>query len=156
MARTLNDYKYTYLGVLGYTGALEDREQAWRSALGYGRGSLYEVYKAAGYSGSLNDMAYAFFANPFPLWLPTGAAWHVDFANQQYYEDGASTTDLAITQSAHTGGLKTVTDSDGLLKWNGHNLLTYSEDFSNAAWTKTNATLTAGITAPDESLTATA
>ena len=52
MARTLNDYKYTYLGVLGYTGALEDREQAWRSALGYGRGSLYEVYKAAGYSGS--------------------------------------------------------------------------------------------------------
>lgn len=32
--------------------------------------------------------------------------------------------------------LSTMTDSDGKIKWAAHNLVTYSEDFTNAVWTK--------------------
>lgn len=48
-------------------------------------------------------------------------------------------------------GNATMVDSDGLLKWGPHNLLTYSEDFSNAAWIKqTGTTVTANqAIAPD-------
>ena len=42
-----------------------------------------------------------------------------------------------------------------VIKWGPHNLLTYSEDFSNAAWIKSNTTVTANaIVAPDGSTTA--
>ena len=34
------------------------------------------------------------------------------------------------------GSLATVTDSDGKIKWAPHNLLTNSESFDAAAWTK--------------------
>lgn len=41
------------------------------------------------------------------------------------------------------------------LKWAPHNLLAYSEDFSNSAWSKTNTTITANsATAPDGTTTA--
>ena len=46
-------------------------------------------------------------------------------------------------------------DSDGLLKWSAHNLLTYSEDWSNAAWVKSGSTINANAaTAPDGTTTA--
>ena len=46
-------------------------------------------------------------------------------------------------------------DSDGLLKWSAHNLLTYSEQFDDAAWTKSTTTVTANATtAPDGTTTA--
>ena len=48
-----------------------------------------------------------------------------------------------------TPGLALMTDSDGFQKWNPHNLLTYSEDFSNAAWSKTRATATSNYIAMD-------
>jgi hypothetical protein len=49
----------------------------------------------------------------------------------------------------------TVTGSNGLIQYAPHNLLTYSEQFDNAAWTKTSATVTANtVTAPDGTLTA--
>jgi len=67
MGSTLNDKKFEYLGSLGYTGTLNDRERAWRVAEGYSSGSLYEVYKDAGYTGSINDMAYEFFSNRIPF-----------------------------------------------------------------------------------------
>lgn len=46
--------------------------------------------------------------------------------------------------------------SDGvlLLEKAATNLITYSEDFSNAYWTKTNASVVAGFSAPDGSLNA--
>lgn len=40
-------------------------------------------------------------------------------------------------------------NSDGLIEKGRENLLTYSNDFSNAAWTKVNATLTSGQTGYD-------
>jgi hypothetical protein len=50
----------------------------------------------------------------------------------------------------------TLLDSDGLLKRAGHNLLTYSEEFDNAAWAnKVNVTVTSNqTTAPDGTTTA--
>lgn len=49
----------------------------------------------------------------------------------------------------------TVVGSDGLLQYAPHNLLTYSENFDNAVWVKTTATLTANaVTSPDGTTTA--
>jgi len=49
----------------------------------------------------------------------------------------------------------TFTDSDGLVKYAPHNLATYSEQLDNAAWTKSNSTVTANdTTAPDGTTTA--
>jgi hypothetical protein len=49
----------------------------------------------------------------------------------------------------------TVTNSDGLIAYAPHNLLAYSEEFDNAAWTKNTATVTANAAvAPDGTATA--
>lgn len=57
-----------------------------------------------------------------------------DMVNDAFYSATArSTFDDLFTHSRL--GNATMVDSDGLLKWGPHNLLTYSEDFSNAAWT---------------------
>lgn len=61
---TLNDTKSFYLSSRGYTGSLSDMEAAWRIAEGYGKGTLYDVYVAAGYTGQLNNMAYNYFSQP--------------------------------------------------------------------------------------------
>ena len=48
------------------------------------------------------------------------------------------------------GSLATVTDSNGLIKWAPHNLLTYSEQFDNAAWITAGATVSVNvIVSPD-------
>ena len=48
----------------------------------------------------------------------------------------------------------TVVGSDGLIQYAPHNLLTYSENFDNAVWVKTNATVTANaVVAPDGTIT---
>ena len=53
------------------------------------------------------------------------------------------------------GSNATVVDSDGTLKWAGHNLLQYSQEFDNAAWQKFDTTVTANDSvAPDGTLTA--
>jgi hypothetical protein len=52
-------------------------------------------------------------------------------------------------------GNATMVDADGLLKWAPHNLLLYSNEFENAAWSKANVTVTANATtAPDGTYTA--
>lgn len=49
----------------------------------------------------------------------------------------------------------TLTNSDGLIAYAPHNLLAYSEEFDNAAWTKNTATVTANAAvAPDGTATA--
>ena len=53
------------------------------------------------------------------------------------------------------GSNATVTGSNGLIQWAPNNLLTFSEQFDNAAWTKNNGTVAANTTAaPDGTLTA--
>jgi len=66
---------------------------------------------------------------------------------------GTQTLDPRITFSRTSNA--TVTGPDGLIAYAPHNLLTYSEQFDNAAWTKTNAAVTANTTAaPDGTSTA--
>ena len=64
-----------------------------------------------------------------------------DFYNERYRKNMASSSFAGVISNNNTG-LGTMVDSDGLLKWGPHNLLTYSEDLTNAAWGKTNATVT--------------
>ena len=79
----------------------------------------------------------------------------LDFAGSSYFVDGtASTLSAATTHVATTNA--TMTDSDGLIKWRPHNLLTYSEQFDNAAWFKLGSTSLLPNTdvAPDGTTTA--
>jgi len=77
-----------------------------------------------------------------------------DFTGETYRTDGSATTfSGAMTHSATSLG--TMVDGDGAIKWRPHNLLTYSEDFTNAAWVPTYATVTANtVAAPDGTTTA--
>jgi hypothetical protein len=60
-----------------------------------------------------------------------------DFGEDYFRTSGSTSTfSDSITHSATTNA--TMVDSDGLLKWRPHNLLTYSEDISQ--WTAVNAT----------------
>jgi hypothetical protein len=75
--------------------------------------------------------------------------------DQEYYRKSGGSTSLTnlITHTATTNA--TMTDSDGLIKWRPHNLLTYSEDFSNAVWGFSTGTRTTDYAlAPNGTLTA--
>ena len=75
---------------------------------------------------------------------------------KEYYRTGGSVSTFDSAMTATRAGNATMVDADGLLKWAPHNLLTYSEDFSNAAWTKqAGTTVTANqAMSPDGDLTA--
>lgn len=76
-----------------------------------------------------------------------GSSLNLDFTS------GNRTLDPRITFSRASNA--TVTGPDGVLGYAPHNLLTFSEQFDNAAWLKTNATVTANAAvAPDGSTTA--
>ena len=80
-----------------------------------------------------------------PVNTYSGATMLLDFLNP--------VLDPRITFSRGTNA--TLIDSTGKLTYAPNNLLTYSEDFSNAAWTKTTTTVTANAAiAPDGTLTA--
>jgi hypothetical protein len=72
-----------------------------------------------------------------------------------YYLTNGSSKSLNDAFTFTRNGNATMVDSDGLIKWAPHNLLTYSEQFDNAAWVKTNATVENNvIVAPDGATTA--
>jgi hypothetical protein len=74
-----------------------------------------------------------------------------------YYRVSGSDSDYDTVYTTDTtaGGLCTQNDSSGNLVWGPHNELTYSEQFDNAAWTKTASAVTANTTtAPDGTTTA--
>jgi hypothetical protein len=65
----------------------------------------------------------------------------------------ATSLDPRITFSRTSNA--TLVGTDGLIQYAPHNLLTYSEQFDDAAWVKTNTTVSANVTtAPDGTLTA--
>jgi len=78
--------------------------------------------------GSLVDFLKDYIANGI---RPSGV---LDFGRGVYVGKNGRVPDASEIVTFGTPGLALMTDSDGLLKWNPHNLLTYSEDFSNAAW----------------------
>jgi hypothetical protein len=66
---------------------------------------------------------------------------------------GTRAVDSRIT---YTGGNGTVVGADGLIQFAPHNLLTYSQAFDDAGWTKSNSAVTPGaIAAPDSTTTGT-
>jgi len=76
-----------------------------------------------------------------------------DFDDEYYRANGGSTTFSDLITHARAGNA-TMTDSDGLIKWAPHNLLTYSEDFSQ--WSlQANVNLTDGQSDPESGTSAT-
>ena len=62
--------------------------------------------------------------------------------------DWTSSTAIPAWATFTATGLATQFDSTGKLTYRPNNLLTYSNTFSNAAWTKTNATVASGVADP--------
>jgi hypothetical protein len=94
-----------------------------------------------------NDtVAWRVDANGFiPVGFSTKPTLNLDFA-------GTKTLDSRVTFSR--GSNATLFDSSGNLVYAKHNLLTYSEQFDIASWTKNNASITANtIVAPNGTLT---
>ena len=77
-----------------------------------------------------------------------------DFANN-YFRSGGTQSTFASMFDYTGASTKTMTDSDGKLKWGPHNLLTVSEQFDSASWSKVDVSVTpnAGI-APNGTITA--
>lgn len=71
--------------------------------------------------------------------VSNGPTWFSDFTK-------ASLPSGVSVSSPSLGGL--VTDASGKLTYKPNNLLTYSNSFSNAAWTAANVTVTAGVSDP--------
>ncbi len=131
---SINDMHFTAMGDLGYTGALTDRIHAYLIAT---FGSYHEAMRDLRNGTSVFSLISAYAINS----LEPGLV--LDFASDYYRTNNTDTTfDSAITHAATTNA--TMVDSDGLLKWRPHNLLTYSEEFDNAAWNKVRATYDAG------------
>jgi len=76
----------------------------------------------------------------------------LDFDDEYYLANGGKKSLDEVINFTRAGNA-TMVASDGLIKWAPHNLLTYSEDFSQ--WNKNSATVTANdTTAPDGTTTA--
>ena len=73
--------------------------------------------------------------NPFAAYAAGGFTPETvaGYDRNKFRADGVETTASGLVNFS-TNGLRTMTDSDGFKKWPPHNFLTYSEDFSNAAW----------------------
>jgi hypothetical protein len=85
-------------------------------------------------------------------YIPYNYALFNDAAMQLDLTNGAA-LDPRITFSRTTNA--TVTGSNGLIQYAPHNLLTFSEQFDNAAWSKTRSTISANTTiSPNGTLTA--
>ena len=128
--------------------------------------SLANTYANEGFilTSKVNDITGLVpFKDYVPIYLDSTAtkAWSAD--NDGYipmselagllldFTTGALDPRIAFTRATNA----TVTNSAGLITYAPHNLLTYSEQFDNAAWSKTNATITANsVIAPDGTITA--
>jgi len=144
-AGSINDMHYKALGDLNHTGALSDRT---RSFLVSEYGSFHETMR------DLRNTTASFVA----LRYGVGAIqpeFVLDFGEEYYRVDGLKTA-LSDTVTHSRASNATMTDSDGVLKWAPHNLLSYSEDFTNGAWVKVESAsaLSGQGTAPDGSSTA--
>jgi hypothetical protein len=81
------------------------------------------------------------------LLIPSGIKEDVVFAQKPTSGLG----DLTFTRASDA----TYTDSTGVVRRSPYNLVTFSEDFTNAAWTKSNTSISANTsTAPNGTLTA--
>ena len=130
---SLNDMHYKAMGDLGYTGSLNDRTHA------------YLTFKYGSYYAAMRDLRNGTSVFALSPYIINGfdPALVFDFKGDYYKTGGATTTfSSAITHAATTNA--TMVDSDGLLKWRPHNLLTHSGDLTNAGWKNNRLTVTTG------------
>jgi hypothetical protein len=110
------------------------------------------VVNSGGYVESPDSITAAIAATPILkdasfLYIPSGYSSGTAFSELSTNDYG----DLTWTRASDG----TRTNSEGLVQRVPWNLLQYSEDFSNAYWTKTNSSITANVTtAPNGTLTA--
>ena len=130
---------YKAMGDLTHTGSLTDRIHKF---LVSEYGSFYEAMR------DLRNSSASFVALDYGV-LTKQPAYSLDFINEYYRAAGVkSNLNPAVTHSASSNA--TMIGSDGNIKWRPHNLLPYSEDFSNSVWLKYLATVTSNVTtAPD-------
>ena len=135
---------YKAMGDLTHTGSLTDRIHKF---LVSEYGSFYEAMR------DLRNSSASFVALDYGV-LTKQPAYSLDFINEYYRAAGVkSNLNPAITHAATSNA--TMTGSDGNIKWRPHNLLPYSEDFSNSDWGKTDCSVTSNATtAPDGTTTA--
>ena len=145
---SLNDMHYNAFGDLGYTGSLNDRIHKYMTEK---YGSFYEAMRDLRNGTSvfaLTPDSSSYAVNGFDPSLV------FDF-EQNYYRTGGTETTLNPAVTHSRAGQATMTDSDGKIKWAPHNLVTYSEDFSNSSWLKSSCGVNANVVvAPDGSTTA--
>ena len=164
---------YKAMGDLGYTGSLNDRIHKY---LTEEYGSFYEALRDLRNGTSVFSLISSYVVNSFD------PALVFDF-KQNYYRTGGADSTLSSSVTHTRASSATMTNSSGTLvtvgnnvprtdhhSYNGSawvnegllheseartNLLTYSEDFSNAAYGKTNCSVTSNATiAPDGTTTA--
>ena len=142
---SINDMHYKAMGDLGYTGSLNDRIHKYLTEK---YGSFYEAMRDLRNGTSIFSLISAYAVNNFDPSLV------FDF-EQNYYRTGGTETTLNPAVTHSRAGQATMTDSDGEIKWAPHNLLPYSEDFSNSSWLKSFMTVESGnITPPSVALSA--
>jgi hypothetical protein len=128
--------------------------------------------KRAALSGYIMGALTDWLRNPFPPLSRLAAPGRL---RGQFFDSGVAplamdfTTDQYASGSANNMAMKsfsdivtfsrtsnaTITKSDGTIGYAPHNLLTYSEQFDNATWSKTGTTITSNlITAPNGTTTA--
>jgi hypothetical protein len=80
--------------------------------------------------------------NPFAAYAIGGQTPQTiaDFEADKYRAGGTTSTAASLLTHTRSGNAVQVAD-DGTLQWAGHNLLRYSEDFTNAAWIKSGVTV---------------
>ena len=111
---------YKAMGDLTHTGSLTDRIHKF---LVSEYGSFYEAMR------DLRNSSASFVALDYGV-LTKQPAYSLDFINEYYRAAGVkSNLNPAVTHSASSNA--TMTDSDGNIKWRPHNLMPYSEDFTN-------------------------
>jgi len=111
----------------------------------------FYIDEQTGGSWSANINASA--TSPLTISTPT-FGWVTSLRAYTNAYAGDITTPSWIDNSGTTGN-RMYYDSTGALTWATANLLTYSEQFDNGAWTKTNSSITANaVIAPDGTVTA--
>jgi hypothetical protein len=130
---SLNDMHYKAMGDLGYTGSLNDRIHAYLISE---YGSFYEAMRDLRNGTSVFSLI-SYIVNGFD------PALVFDFKGNYFRKSATdSTFGASITHAASSNA--TMVDSDGLLKWRPHNILTHSSDLTNAGWINKGLTVTTG------------
>jgi len=120
---SINDMHFKAMGDLGYTGSLNERIHAY---LTFKYGSYYEAMRDLRNGTSVFALS-SYIINGFD------PALVFDFKENYYRKSAtASTFAASITHTASSNA--TMVDSDGLLKWRPHNIITKSNTFST--WNK--------------------